>query len=109
MNSLLIAVAISNSIAFNVSHQGEIYTITPQVTVARPCECRVSIQTLREGAGGSSTIQQSKVLSLPANQPIDLSKMRLTIARNDTVKIVVTLTDGQTLHLSAQWPETERI
>ncbi|MCS2153748.1 curli assembly protein CsgC [Scandinavium goeteborgense] len=108
MNSLLIAVALTNSIAFNVTHQGEMYTITPQVTVTEPCQCRVSIQTMREGQGGTSNIQQSKTLSLPANQPIDLSRMQLNITQNDTVKVVVTLTDGQALHLSAQWPNAER-
>ncbi|MBB1199740.1 curli assembly protein CsgC [Enterobacteriaceae bacterium 89] len=108
MNSLLLAVALTNSIAFNVSHQGDIYTITPQVTVTQPCECQVNIQTVREGAGGSSNIQQSRTLKLPANQPIDLSRMQLNISQNDTVKVVVTLTDGQALHLTAQWPSAER-
>lgn len=108
MNSLLIAVALTNSIAFNVTHQGEMYTITPQVTVTVPCQCRVSIHTTRQGEGGSSNIQQSKILSLPANQPIDLSRMQLNISQNDTVKVVVTLTDGQALNLTAQWPNTER-
>lgn len=108
MNSLLIAAALTNSIAFNVSHQGDIYTITPQVTVTQPCQCQVSIQTVREGAGGTSNIQQRKNLSLPANQPIEVSRMQLNISQNDTVKVVVTLTDGQSLHLSAQWPTAER-
>lgn len=108
MNSLLLAVALSNSIAFNVTHQGDIYTITPQVTVAQECLCQVSIQTVREGAGGISNIQQSKTLKLPANQPIDVSHMQLNIAAHDTVKVVVTLTDGQALHISAQWPTAER-
>ncbi|MDX6022684.1 curli assembly chaperone CsgC [Scandinavium sp. V105_16] len=108
MNSLLIAVALTNSIAFNVTHQGEMYTITPQVTVTEPCQCQVKIQTMREGSGGSSNIQQSKNLSLPANQPIDISRMQLNISQNDTVKVVVTLTDGQALNLTAQWPNAER-
>ena len=108
MNSLILAVALTNSIAFNVTHQGDIYTITPQVTVTQPCECRVNIQTLREGSGGTSTIQQSKTLKLPANQPIDLSRMQLNISQNDTVRVVVTLSDGQSLNLSAQWPTEGR-
>jgi Thin aggregative fimbriae synthesis protein. len=108
MNSLLLAVALTNSIAFNVTHQGDMYTITPQVTVTQPCDCQVSIQTVREGSGGTSNIQQNRTLKLPANQPIDLSRMQLTISQNDTVKVVVTLTDGQSLHLSAQWPTAER-
>lgn len=108
MNSLLIAAALSNSIAFNVTHQGDIYTVTPQVTVTQACQCQVSIQTVKEGASGNSNIQQSRTLNIPANQPIDLSRMQLTVSQNDTVKVVVTLTDGQALHLSAQWPSAER-
>lgn len=108
MNSLLIAAALTNSIVFNVSHQGDSYIITPQVTVTQPCQCQVSIQTVREGAGGTSDIQQRKNLSLSANQPIDVSRMQLTISQNDTVKVVVTLTDGQSLNLTAQWRTAER-
>ncbi|WP_330982082.1 MULTISPECIES: curli assembly chaperone CsgC [Enterobacterales] len=108
MNTLLIAAVLTNSIAFNVTHQGDMYTITPQVTVTQPCQCQVNIQTVREGSGGTSNIQQSKTLKLPANQPIEVSRMQLTISPSDTVKVVVTLTDGQALHLSAQWPSAER-
>lgn len=108
MNSLLIAAALANSITFNVTHQGDLYMVTPQVTVTQACQCQVSIQTVREGAGGSSNIRQSQSIKIPANQPIDLSRMQLTVSANDTVKVVVTLTDGQALHLSAEWPSAER-
>lgn len=109
MNSLLLATAVlSNSIVFNVSHQGDMYTISPQITVSQACQCRVNIQTVRQGAGGNSSIQQSKTLNIPANRPIEVSQLSLNIGKHDTVKVVVTLTDGQALHMSAQWPTEER-
>nr|WP_000114015.1 curli assembly protein CsgC [Shigella dysenteriae] len=41
-------------------------------------------------------------LRLP--QPIALTKLSLNISPDDRVKIVVTVSDGQSLHLSQQWP-----
>ncbi|KDT55264.1 thin aggregative fimbriae synthesis family protein [Escherichia coli 3-105-05_S4_C3] len=38
------------------------------------------------------------------NQPIALTKLSLNISPDDRVKIVVTVSDGQSLHLSQQWP-----
>ncbi|EHM47230.1 MAG: curli assembly protein CsgC [Yokenella regensburgei] len=103
MHSLLLLVALTNQITFNVDQQGEIYTIIPQVTLSQPCDCQVQIQTLRQGQGGTSQIQQSKQVSLPANQAIDLPKLSINLTPEDTVSIVVTVTDGQSLHLSQQW------
>ncbi|KNC93669.1 curli assembly chaperone CsgC [Trabulsiella odontotermitis] len=103
MHSLLLLAALSNQIAFDVAQQGEITTIIPTVTLTRACVCRVQVQTLREGQSGTSQIQQSKTLSLPANQAIDLPRLRLNLTPEDTVKVVVTVTDGQSLHLSQQW------
>lgn len=108
MNSLILAAALSNAIAFNVSQQGEMVTVTPQVTVTQSCLCQINVQTVREGQGGTSNIQQNKTLNLPANQPVDLAQLRLTMGAHDTVRIVVTLTDGQALHLSAQWPSGQK-
>nr|WP_255122566.1 hypothetical protein [Escherichia coli] len=36
--------------------------------------------------------------------PIALTKLSLNISPDDRVKIVVTVSDGQSLHLSQQWP-----
>lgn len=103
MHSLLLLAALSNQIAFDVAQQGDITTIVPVVTLNQPCVCRVQVLTLREGQSGTSQIQQSKTLSLPANQAIDLPLLRINLTPEDTVKVVVTVTDGQTLHLSQQW------
>lgn len=104
MHTLMLLAALSNQITFNTTQQGDVYTIIPQVTLSRPCVCQVQILALRQGAAGQSQSQQKKTLSLPANQPIELSKLSLNISAEDTVKIVVTVSDGQTLHLSQQWP-----
>ncbi|MGC6744179.1 hypothetical protein ACP0HM_02200 [Escherichia coli] len=47
---------------------------------------------------GKSQTKQEKTLSLPANQPIALTKLSLNISPDDRVKIVVTVSDGQSLH-----------
>lgn len=106
MHTLLLLAALSNQITFNTTQQGDIYTIIPQVTLTNPCVCQVQILALREGVSGQSQSQQKKTLSLPANQPIDLTKLSLNISAQDTVKIIVTVSDGQALHLSQQWPPT---
>ncbi|HFR4951841.1 MULTISPECIES: curli assembly chaperone CsgC, partial [Shigella] len=62
-----------------------------------------------KGSSGQSQTKQEKTLSLPANQPIALTKLSLNISPEDRVKIVVTVSDGQALHLSQQWtPSSEK-
>lgn len=106
MNTLLLLAALSSQITFNTTQQGEMYTIVPQVTLTQPCLCRVQILAVRDGKAGQSQSRQEQTLSLPANQPVDLMKLSLNIAPDDNVKIIVTVTDGQSLHLSQQWPAT---
>ncbi|EBJ7660368.1 curli assembly protein CsgC, partial [Salmonella enterica subsp. enterica serovar Cerro] len=36
--------------------------------------------------------------------PIELSRLSVNISSEDSVKIIVTVSDGQSLHLSQQWP-----
>ncbi len=103
MNALLLLAALSSQITFNTTQQGDMYTIIPEVTLTQSCLCRVQILSLREGSSGQSQTKQEKTLSLPANQPIALTKLSL-ISPDDRVKIVVTVSDGQSLHLSQQWP-----
>ncbi|EFJ6121020.1 curli assembly protein CsgC [Escherichia coli] len=104
MNALLLLAALSSQITFNTTQQGDVYTIIPEVTLTQSCLCRVQILSLREGSSGQSQTKQEKTLLLPANQPIALTKLSLNISPDDRVKIVVTVSDGQSLHLSQQWP-----
>ena len=106
MHTLLLIAALSNQITFNTAQQGEMYTIIPQVTLSQPCVCQVQILAIRKGAGGQSQTQQKTSLSIPANRPIELTKLSFNISPEDTVNIVVTVSDGQSLHLSQQWPDS---
>ncbi|EAB6402657.1 curli assembly protein CsgC [Salmonella enterica] len=104
MHTLLLLAALSNQITFTTTQQGDIYTVIPQVTLNEPCVCQVQILSVRDGVGGQSHTQQKQALSLPANQPIELSRLSVNISSEDSVKIIVTVSDGQSLHLSQQWP-----
>ncbi|MCE1395823.1 MULTISPECIES: curli assembly chaperone CsgC [Enterobacter] len=103
MNTFILLAALSGQIAFKTSQQGNMTTIIPQVILSEPCDCQVQILSLKEGQSGQSASRQQNTLFIPANQAIDLTRLSLTISAGDTVKIVVTVTDGKALHLSQQW------
>lgn len=107
MHTLLLLAALSSQITFRTSLQGDMTTIIPQVTLTEPCLCQVLILSSRKGQGGESTSTQRNTLSIPANQPIDLTRLRLNIGPQDSVTIRVTVSDGKALHLSQQWPPSE--
>jgi curli production protein len=108
MNTLILLAALSSQITFKTSQQENMTTIIPQVTLAQSCDCQVQIVSLREGQGGQSSSRQQNTLFIPANQTIDLMRLSLNISAGDTVKIVVTVSDGKSLHLSQQWSPAER-
>lgn len=107
MHTLLLLAALSSQITFKTSQQGDMTTIIPQVTLTEPCVCQVQILASRHGQGGESTSKQQNTLSIPANQPIDLTRLRLNIGPQDSVNIMVTVSDGKALHLSQQWPTSK--
>ncbi|EAN8914717.1 curli assembly protein CsgC [Salmonella enterica] len=108
MHTLLLLAALSNQITFITTQQGDIYTVIPQVILSEPCVCQVQILSVRNGTGGQSHTQQKQTLSLPANQPIELSRLSVNISSEDSVKIILTVPNGQSLHLSQQWPSSAR-
>jgi curli production protein len=108
MNTLILLAALSSQITFKTSQQENMTTIIPQVTLAQSCDCQVQIVSVREGQGGQSSSRQQNTLFIPANQTIDLMRLSLNINAGDTVKIVVTVSDGKSLHLSQQWSPAER-
>ncbi|MEB5753871.1 curli assembly protein CsgC [Citrobacter cronae] len=75
-------------------------------SLAQPCVCEVQVLAVRKGEGGQSQSQQKTSLSVPANRPIELTKLSFNISPGDSVKIIVTVSDGQSLHLSQQWPDS---
>ncbi|MRS88422.1 curli assembly protein CsgC [Enterobacteriaceae bacterium RIT714] len=107
MHTLLLLAALSSQITFKMTHDGNMTTIIPQVILTEPCVCQVQILSSRQGQGGESTSQQRNTLSIPANQAIDLSRLSLNIGPEDTIKIFVVVSDGKSLHLSQQWPNSE--
>ena len=107
MNTLVLLAALSSQITFQTSQENGMLTIIPQVTLSESCLCQVQILTLRKGQGGQSTSQQRNTLTLPANQTIDLSRISVNAGPDDAIKMVVTVSDGKSLHLSQQWPPSK--
>lgn len=108
MHPLLLLAALTSQITFDTQKQGEIYVITPQIILTQACVCQVQISAIRSGEGGNSTSQQRNTVTFTANQLTPLSRLSMNISPQDTVKITVTVSDGQSLHLSRQWsPEQE--
>lgn len=108
MHPLLLLAALSSQITFDTQRQGEMYIITPQIILTQACVCQVQISAVRSGESGQSTTQQRNTLNFNANQLTPLSRMSMNISPQDTVKITVTVSDGNSLHLSRQWsPEQE--
>ena len=103
MHPLLLLAALSSQITFDTVQNGEIYTITPQVTLTQTCVCQVQISAIRAGSGGQSTSVQRNTVTIAANQLTALSRLRMSILPQDKVTITVTVTDGQALRLSQQW------
>lgn len=105
MSTFILLAALASQITFSTSQQANVTTIIPQVTLADACECQVEVLSVRQGQGqgGQSTSRQKNTLFIPANQPIDLTRISLNIRSGDAVKIIVTVSDGKSLHLSQQW------
>jgi len=93
MHTLLLLAALSSQITFKTTHDGENYTIIPQVQVI----------TERTGLAGTSQSRQRNTLSLAANKTTDISRLRMNISPGDNVKVTVTVSDGESLHLAQQW------
>ncbi|MHA0999979.1 curli assembly chaperone CsgC [Leclercia pneumoniae] len=107
MNTLLLLAALSSQITFQTSQENGMLTIIPQVTLTESCLCQVQIVTLRKGQGGQSTSQQRNILTLPANRTVDLSRISVNAGPDDAINMVVTVSDGNSLHLSQQWPPSK--
>lgn len=108
MHTLMLLAALSSQITFDTARQGEMYTITPQVVLSENCVCQVQILATRQGEAGESRTQQRRTIEFTANQPTSLMRMSMNISPQDNVNITVTVTDGNTLHLSQQWSPQNR-
>ncbi len=79
MSTFILLAALASQITFSTSQQANVTTIIPQVTLADACECQVEVLSVRQGQGGQSTSRQKNTLFIPANQPIDLTRISLNI------------------------------
>ena len=107
MHPLLLLVALSSQITFDTAQDGDIYTVTPQVTLSQSCVCQVQISATRSGSAGQSTSVQRHSVTITANQPVALARLRMIISPQDKASITVTVTDGQSLQLSQRWGGAE--
>lgn len=109
MNTLLLLAALSSQITFDTTRVGDMYTITPQVLLTENCLCQVQILATRQGEGGQSRTQQRKTVQFIANQPTSLMRLSMNIDAQDSVDIVVTVTDGQSVNLSQRWTSQQTL
>lgn len=86
MSTFILLAALASQITFSTSQQANMTTIIPQVTLADACECQVEVLSVRQGQAGQSTSRQKNTLFIPANQPIDLTRISLNIRSGDAVK-----------------------
>ncbi len=84
MNALL-PVALSSQITFNTTQQGDVYTIIPKSLLLNLARGADIVPARRQFRAKSET-KQERTLSLPANQPIALTKMSLNISPDDRLK-----------------------
>lgn len=109
MNTLLLLAALSSQITFDTTRVGDMYTITPQILLTEDCLCQVQILATRQGEAGQSRTQQRKTIQFTANQPTPLMRLSMNIEPKDSVDIVVTVTDGQSVNLSQHWTFQETL
>ncbi|MCL5499669.1 curli assembly protein CsgC [Escherichia coli] len=109
MNTLLLLAALSSQITFDTTRVGDMYTITPQVLLTENCVCQVEILATREGEGGQSRTRQRKTVQFIANQPASLMRLSMNIEAQDSVDIVVTVTDGKSVNLSRHWTSQQKL
>lgn len=109
MNTLLLLAALSSQITFDTNRVGDMYTITPQVLLTENCVCQVQLLATRQGEGGQSRTEQRKTMQFIANQPTPLMRLSMNIGAQDSVDIVVTITDGQSLKLSQHWTSQQKL
>lgn len=91
---LLLLAALSSQITFNTTQQGDMYTIIPLTQILSVQSTNI-VPARRQFKG---KVRRSEKTLVPANQPIALTKLSLNISPDDRVKIVVTVSDGQSLH-----------
>ncbi|WP_431221865.1 curli assembly chaperone CsgC [Serratia sp. L9] len=83
--------------------EGNLYKITPMALVKHACTCQVDFSVTHRGAAGQSTSRQLNTLDLLPDTAHSLGLVKLSINADDWTQVVITLTDGDKLHLEKQF------
>ncbi|HGM5490038.1 TPA: curli assembly chaperone CsgC [Serratia fonticola] len=82
--------------------EGNLYKITPMAQLKRACTCQIDFSVIHQGSAGQSTSHQQNTVALTPDTVQPLGLVKLSINAGDLTQVVVTLTDGDKLHLENQ-------
>lgn len=82
--------------------EGNLYQITPMAQLKRACTCQIDFNVTHRGAAGQSTSRQHNTVVLTPDTAQPLGLVKLSVNAGDLTQVVVTLTDGDQLHLEKQ-------
>lgn len=82
--------------------EGSLYIITPMAQLKRACTCQIDFSVTHRGSAGQSTSHQQNTVALTPDTAQPLGLVKLSVNAGDLTQVVVTLTDGDKLHLEKQ-------
>lgn len=106
MPGWMLLAALASQISFHASQQGTAYILRPEVVVARNCRCAVMLEVIRHGQGGEFHSRQQRQLLLYAQRPQTLAQLRLTLEAHDDARVIVTVSDGESINIINEWRPT---
>lgn len=106
MPGWMLLAALASQISFHASQQGTAYILRPDVVVARNCRCVVTLEVIRHGQGGEIHSRQQRQLLLYAQRPQTLAQLRLTLKAHDDARVIVTVSDGESINIINEWRPT---
>jgi curli production protein len=84
------------------SPEGDLYKITPMAQLKQGCTCQIDFSVTHRGSAGQSTSHQQNTVTLTPDTAQPLGLVKLSVNAGDLTQVVVTLTDGDKLHLVKQ-------
>lgn len=82
--------------------EGNLYKITPMAQLKRACTCQIDLSVTHRGSAGQSTSHQQNSVALTPDTAHPLGLIKLSVNPGDLTQVIVTLTDGDKLHLEKQ-------
>lgn len=89
--------------------EGNLYKITPMAQLKRACTCQIDFSVTHRGSAGQSTSHQQNTVALTPDTAQPLGLVKLSVNAGDLTQVVVTLTDGDKLHLEKQLTLPDKI